>query len=261
MIIETINAVIYFSIYAFLGWLCEDLYCGIPNKKFINRGFLYGPYCPIYGVGALAILYPLLLVSKHPLIVFLAGIVITSALEYVTSWAMEKLFHARWWDYSTYPFNLNGRICLKNSILFGILCLFVVYVVHPFIRDIVEDVSWTARVTYAIVFSAIFLIDAAKTIHALMKRKKILEKMRAQVQYVWHEFELDQKELSDNFEIWLKDRRERFEDLPELFERVQALSKARISKAFPNRTLPEWVVEFENFGKKIKKLYDDNGKE
>ena len=97
---EFVYAYAYFILYAFLGWVCEDLYCGIPTKKFINRGFFYGPYCPIYGVGALLVLYPLLFVKDYPILVFVLGVIITSALEYITSWVMEILFKTRWWDYS-----------------------------------------------------------------------------------------------------------------------------------------------------------------
>ena len=88
---EFVYAYAYFVLYAFLGWVCEDLYCGIPAKKFINRGFFYGPYCPIYGVGALLVLYPLLFVKDYPILVFVLGVIITSALEYITSWAIDLL--------------------------------------------------------------------------------------------------------------------------------------------------------------------------
>jgi uncharacterized membrane protein len=87
---EFVYAYAYFILYAFLGWVCEDLYCGIPAKKFINRGFFYGPYCPIYGVGALLVLYPLLFVKDYPILVFILGVIITSTLEYIAVFYRQK---------------------------------------------------------------------------------------------------------------------------------------------------------------------------
>ena len=104
--------ILCFFAYSFLGWVCECIYCSIPAKKFINRGFLEGPYCPIYGCGAMLVIYLLTPFAAKPLLLFVAGILVTSALEYITSWLMEMFFHTKWWDYSTYPFNINGRICL-----------------------------------------------------------------------------------------------------------------------------------------------------
>ena len=92
--------ILYFFIYSMLGWVCECLYCGIGAKRFVNRGFLEGPYCPIYGWGALFVLYALRPFRDHIVLLFLAGMVGTSVLEYVTSYVMEKLFHSKWWDYS-----------------------------------------------------------------------------------------------------------------------------------------------------------------
>ena len=122
-----LDAYFYFIVYSVAGWLCEDVYVGIGKKKLVNRGFLYGPYCPIYGFGALIVLYPLMMLGDHPVLVFFGGMVLTSVLEYFTSWIMEKLFHERWWDYSTYRFNINGRVCLLNSVLFGLMSLIVVF--------------------------------------------------------------------------------------------------------------------------------------
>ena len=121
-----IEWILYFFIYSFLGWVCECIYCGVPAKKFINRGFLAGPYCPIYGCGALAVIYTLTPFSDNVVILFGMGVIVTSALEYITSYMMEKLFHTKWWDYSKHPFNIHGRICLKNSILFGLMVFILV---------------------------------------------------------------------------------------------------------------------------------------
>ena len=163
---EFVYAYAYFVLYAFLGWVCEDLYCGIPAKKFINRGFFYGPYCPIYGVGALLVLYPLLFVKDYPILVFILGVIITSTLEYITSWVMEILFKTRWWDYSERFMNINGRVCLLNSTLFGIMSIVVVYIIHPVIQDIVMDIPFTALMSFLSAFTIGFGIDCVFTVLA-----------------------------------------------------------------------------------------------
>lgn len=125
--------VLYFFIYSFLGWVCECIYCGIGARRFINRGFLEGPYCPIYGWGALIVLYALEPFKNNLVLLFFAGMILTSLLEYATSVVMEKMFHSTWWDYSNRRFNLNGRICLRNSVMFGVMGVVVVRIIHPVI--------------------------------------------------------------------------------------------------------------------------------
>ena len=129
--------VIYFIIYSFIGWILEVIYCLFTEKKFVNRGFLIGPICPIYGCGVLLIVLLIDGNISDLLSVFLKSILICSILEYFTSYIMEKLFKARWWDYSNRKFNINGRICLETMLPFGILGCLVVIFVHPFFSNLV----------------------------------------------------------------------------------------------------------------------------
>ena len=118
--------------YSTLGWCGEMLYCSIPKGHICEkRGFLNGFLCPIYGHGALLVLYLLHGGFQNPVLTFIFGAIVTSILEYFTSWIMEKLFHMRWWDYSHYKFHLNGRICLPFSICWGILSMLAVRYVQP----------------------------------------------------------------------------------------------------------------------------------
>ncbi|MDZ5725358.1 MULTISPECIES: putative ABC transporter permease [Acetobacterium] len=154
---------VYFFIYAIIGWMCEVVYCSIPAKKFINRGFLNGPYCPIYGVGAVIIIMFLMPYISNPILVFFIGIILTSSLEYITSWGMEKLFHAKWWDYSDHKFNINGRVCLLNSFLFGLLCVILMYMVHPIASDLVNSFSTFWIQIIATVAAIFFLSDLVES--------------------------------------------------------------------------------------------------
>ena len=121
-----------FMIYAILGWLMEVTCKLIQYKRFINRGFLIGPYCPIYGYGALLITILLHKYTNDPIVLFIMAIVVCGTLEYLTSYFMEKIYKARWWDYSQKKFNINGRVCLGTIVPFGLLGLFIMYVLNPF---------------------------------------------------------------------------------------------------------------------------------
>ena len=120
-----------FFIYAILGWIIETTLVSIEKRKFVNRGFLIGPYCPIYGFGGLAITVLLKNYTKDPIVLFLMAVIICGTLEYFTSYIMEKIFKARWWDYSAKKYNINGRICLETVVPFGILGCLVMYVLNP----------------------------------------------------------------------------------------------------------------------------------
>ena len=123
-----------FIIFSFVGWISEVLYVGIFfEHKFVNRGFLHGPICPIYGFGGLAILLlPQSLYSTWALL-FCTSMLFGTIVEYLASWILERLFHTRWWDYSRYKFNIRGRVCLLNSLLFGGLGLVIIHFVQPFV--------------------------------------------------------------------------------------------------------------------------------
>ncbi|MFQ9473221.1 MAG: putative ABC transporter permease [Oscillospiraceae bacterium] len=120
-----------FFIYAFLGWCTEVSYAALKTGRFVNRGFLNGPVCPVYGFGVVIVLWVLEPLRGNLLLLFLGSVALTSLLEWLTGFVLERLFHQRWWDYSQEPFNLGGYICLRFSIAWGLACLFVVKLLHP----------------------------------------------------------------------------------------------------------------------------------
>jgi uncharacterized membrane protein len=122
-----------FMIYSVSGWTMEVIGKLIQYKRFINRGFLIGPYCPIYGYGAMLITFLLNKYIGDPIALFVMAIFVCGILEYATSYYMEKMYKARWWDYSQRKFNINGRVCLNTIIPFGLLGLFIMYVSNPFL--------------------------------------------------------------------------------------------------------------------------------
>lgn len=159
--------ILLFFTYAILGWLMEVGCKLVETKKFINRGFLIGPYCPIYGWGAIIIT---LLLNKYladPIALFIIAIVICSIIEYVTSYFMEKIYHARWWDYSRRKYNINGRICLETMIPFGILGVLIMYFANPFFTGIYEKIPEIALTVICSFLVIVFLIDNIISSHII----------------------------------------------------------------------------------------------
>ena len=148
-----------FIIYSVLGWIMEVTCKLIQYKRFINRGFLIGPYCPIYGCGGILITLLLNRYISDPFVLFVMAILFCGTLEYLTSWFMEKAFKARWWDYSQRKFNLNGRVCLGTIIPFGILGLFISYISNPFLLGKIYQIPeiWLNIISGTIL--VIFIID------------------------------------------------------------------------------------------------------
>ena len=148
-----------FLIYSFIGWLIEVIGKLIEKHKFINRGFLIGPICPIYGHGCLLMILTLSRYKDNPLVLFVNAIFICSLLEYFTSYFMEKIFKARWWDYSTKRFNLNGRICAETMIPFGILGTLVICVINPIFEYLLNLFNFETIKITAVVLFIIYIID------------------------------------------------------------------------------------------------------
>ena len=158
--IQTIETYfLLFISYAFLGW-CMEVGCKyVQFGKFINRGFLIGPYCPIYGWGAIDITILLKRYTYDPLVLFIMSTLVCSIIEYFTSYFMEKKYHARWWDYSSKKFNINGRICLETLIPFGILGLLIMYVTNPMLFKIYQSISEIVVHIISITLFIIFIVD------------------------------------------------------------------------------------------------------
>lgn len=161
-----------FIIYSFVGWIVEIVYNGFVHKKFVNRGFLIGPYCPIYGFGALLVTVFLTQFRDNFIVAFVMSIFLFSILEYSTSYLMEKIFKARWWDYSEYKFNINGRICLETMIPFGLLGCFVIYVTDPLLKSLFSLMNPLFIKILAIILLVIFIADLIVSLKIINSFKK-----------------------------------------------------------------------------------------
>lgn len=167
-----IKLILLFFIYATLGWTIEVLTKLVSTRKFINRGFLIGPYCPIYGIGGVVATLLLTKYKNSFIITFIASIIIFGSLEYFTSYLMEKLFKARWWDYSTKKYNINGRVCLETLIPFGILGCTAIYIVNPILFKFINRINPTTLIIIVVILSVLFIIDFSVSLNIISGFKK-----------------------------------------------------------------------------------------
>ena len=162
---------ILFALYSIFGWICEEFATYDKEKGFINRGFLIGPYCPIYGFSAL-IMVLILNRFTNPYVIFILSLIICTTVEYLASYFMELIFNARWWDYSNKRFNIDGRVCLKNAIYFGFMGLILIKFVNPFLETIILRFSpFTINIIFYVLL-IIFILDNIFSFKLIFKIKE-----------------------------------------------------------------------------------------
>ena len=156
-----------------MGWCVEVSYGMYETKKFVNRGFLIGPLCPIYGIGGTLAYLLLSRYKSDPLVLIIVSIFLFSILEYTASWILEKIFKIRWWDYSRRKFNIAGRICLETIIPFGILGMIVVYVLYPLAWNTISLLPERIIYIIASILAIIFVIDFIVSLKVIIKFKTL----------------------------------------------------------------------------------------
>lgn len=174
---------LWFLFYSFVGWMYESILVSCQQHRLVNRGFLNGPLCPIYGTGAIlgvAILGNV----RNPIIIFLISMVGATILEYTTSWVMEQLFHARWWDYSNFRFNLQGRVCLLGALIFGLGGVGVVLGSQPYVERVTDMIPLPMLHTLVTVLALITIIDLAVTVTGMLEFEQVLDSVAQVVQDV-----------------------------------------------------------------------------
>lgn len=219
----------------------ESSYVSIKQKRFVDRGFLIGPYCPIYGWGSLAIILYLNQYKDNFVTVFILGVVICAFIEYITSYIMEKIFKARWWDYSDKKFNLNGRVCGENAILFGLGGLLIIYMIQPVIEGYISKLSMFWLSLLSILFFIIFLVDTIVSFNIVNKLKENLGNIEIKRDSTQEMKNLVTDILNSNFHG----------------EKIKKnILQRRIIKAFPNFDINKFVVVKNSRVKNIKELFN-----
>lgn len=261
------NIILAFFIYSFLGWVVESSYCSIVSRKFLNRGFLSGPFCPVYAVGALlvVIMLPIHSILNNVFMLYLFGVVVTSLVEYVTGYLLETIFKTKWWDYSNYKLNIKGRVCLKNSLLFGLLVVVLIKFIHPTIMNMLYHIPTTVKVIIVTLLVIDFVWDIIVTVRAFLriKGKTIeLERLQLEIMEKWDtkvsEIENLLAEKFDLEKIKEKSTKKQAEIYQMLSDKIKSFSNSshsekRLLKAFPNMNLKRYKVSFEELKKAILK--------
>ncbi len=221
------DILLYFLLYAIVGYMLEVIFAALVLGKFVNRGFLNGPWCPIYGFGVVVVAIALKPVSDNMIVLFIGSVIVTSAIEFVTGFVLEKVFNQRWWDYSDAPFNLCGYICLKFSLLWGVACVFVVKLIFPFTDWIASLLRNKLGAIALFSLLALMIADLVATLVSVAGIKNKLNLMNAIAAKL--------KENSNNVGEFLSDEtlelKQKFESLSAQLEKGNA---KRILNAFPN---------------------------
>ena len=195
---------LWFLLYAFIGWVYESVLVSVSERRWVNRGFLNGPLCPIYGCGAVLAIV-LLHDFTNPIEIFLISSFGASILEYITSWGMEKLFHARWWDYSKRKFNIGGRVCLIGAVVFGAFSVVLILVLHPFIKSLTDRLTDPAlNIICAMLFIDI-VSDLIVTVKGLLGTHAVFAEYAVLLQQ-------KRRELSEKLRLGAEEGRERIRE-------------------------------------------------
>lgn len=175
---------LYFFVYGFLGWCTEVGFAAFKTHHFVNRGFLNGPICPIYGVGVTAVITILTPYKSDIIVLYILSVVLVTVLEGVTGWAMDKIFHNKWWDYSDMPLNIGGYVCLLFSIVWGFACLFIIYFIQPLVHDLLAFIPTIVGIILIIILGITLIADlyvTASTIFKFNRRLAAMEKIAAEM--------------------------------------------------------------------------------
>ena len=265
-------SILYIFVYGFLGWCTEVIFAAFKQHRFVNRGFLNGPICPIYGVGVTLVIACLEAFQSNLLLLYISSVILVTVLEGVTGWAMDKLFHNKWWDYSKLPFNIGGYVCLLFSLIWGVACVFIVYFVHPLIHQVLSLIPHTAGIALIAILGIALLSDIIVTTSAIVKFNQYLERLKhitdelhaisnqigsELYQNVMHVLDMQESSRQKLDDVKLEVSEEIRMQIVELKTRAQNLGEKvpkparRLLKAFPKLESRNYKAQLELFRQKL----------
>lgn len=244
-----------FIIYAFIGWCAEVSFAAVDSGKFVNRGFLNGPYCPIYGCGVVIVVAVLTPIKESLFILFLGSMLLTTVLEFLTGFILEKVFHNKWWDYSDKPFNIMGYVCLKFSILWGLACTFIMKVLHPSIYKFITIIPHVLGIILLSIIMTAFFIDLGVTVSTILKFNKRL-KLMDEVAQKMHQLS---DEIGENIYEGVTTVKEKSEEVQDKAGELRGKFEEKtdaVREAFAENLL-ESKTEYEHRKEAAKKEYEE----
>lgn len=237
--------VLFFFIYCFLGWIWETVYVSAKSGKFENRGFMNGPFLPIYGSGAIVILFVAIPVRNNLLLVFIFGMIAATLLELVTGICMEKLFHVRYWDYSYRRIQYKGYICLVSSIAWGVFSCLLIFGIHKPIERFVISIPDTLGQTLALILNVINVADFATSFKTAMELRNMLitsEDIRKQIDRLERRAEIVEVFMADSAEKASEELKDHISDIIDRITLSREEAQAELSKIIAERD--EWLETF-----------------
>lgn len=259
-----------FVLYSFIGWCVEVIFVGLNKGHFVNRGFLNGPYCPIYGCGMLTVIYLLTPLKENLPLLFIGSLVLTTILEYITGLILERAFGNKWWDYSEMPFNIHGYVCLKFSVFWGLGCTFIMNAVHPVIYKGIQWIPKTLGGILLIIILLVFIVDVGVTVNTVLnfnKKLRKLENLAAAIHKLSDEIGEDifdkasvVAEKSMGLQAEWKEKRAKRDSLKEEYKMLlerRHFGFRRLAKAFPEMKSRKWNETLQQY----KKFLDARKKE
>lgn len=211
--------ILYFFFYAFIGWIMETCYCSFLERKYVARGFLYGPICPIYGVGVLLMILFFKPLTGNPVLFYITAVVVMSAWEYLVGWFLETTTHVKYWDYSHIKYNLHGRICLPISLTWGVLSYIVIYWIHPHTEALFAQIApWLSYVLCGAAIG-VLISDATLTIRQLALIAKLTKSLARLSDEMQLQLSLGKSELTDKLDERSAALRARYSEQLHRYER------------------------------------------
>lgn len=240
---------LYFIFYSFCGWLWETCYCSIKERHYVPRGFLYGPVCPIYGVGFLLMVLFFAPFKDNLVVFYFVAVIVMTAWEYFVGWFLETTTHIKYWDYSDRRFNIKGRVCLEVSLFWGIMSYVAVFLIHPPVARLFARMPDWLQYTACGACLSLLLVDTVTTIRKLALVTKAMDRLQTAGDELRLQMALARADLGDNLEIVGEELRARLDDVREnlspanaqrldrlMTDYDQLLERAeRMSRRFRNR--------------------------
>lgn len=243
------DLIFYFYIYSFLGWCTEVAFATVKQRQFVNRGFLNGPVCPVYGVGVVSVVTLLIPFGHRPLLLYFLSVVLVTLIEGITGWILDRLFHHKWWDYTQMPLNIGGYVCLLFSLVWGLACILIVKLIHPLVEKLVEILPMPVGITLLCLFTVCLAADITVTTAGILKLNRRLD-MLEKIGIELHEIS---DKMGNNIHENVMDAVEKLEDAAqERKEQFSSLSEETREKAGEMRRRSE--MRYEELRNKYEEL-------
>ena len=252
-----------FFVYGFLGWCTEVAYAAVKQGKFVNRGFLNGPICPVYGIGVGVVVQFLTPVENNLVLLYISSTILVTAIEGITGFLLEKIFHNKWWDYSDQPLNIGGYVCVLFSLIWGVFCVLIVKVIHPLIYKVLTMIPFVLGIIVMACLAVGLLADLYVTASAILKMNRKLETMEKIAAELKDLSNKVGENIYENVMEGMEFQEEKKEQLgnvrEELKERLEE-PKARMEKLAPKINVEEMKARMEELKAKYEEMAENRTK-